>query len=100
MSNTTTNSKKQEANTTLGWVDHSPDDPEIVALRNRLAKENGMPGLESFAKNDIEGVVRAFHRDGFVVIENFLADDQVAQLKSACDTAIQEIVALDEGRVA
>ena len=46
----------------------------------------------------IEKAVSQFRRDGFVVIENVLNDDQIAALKAGCLEVAGEIIALDENQ--
>ena len=65
------------------------------ALRQHLEAHNGLQGLEIIKPDDIESAVRLFHRDGFVVIENVLAADQIAQLNEGCSQVIDEVLALD-----
>lgn len=79
-----------------GWTGNSPDDPEIVALRQHLEANNGIKGLEILEPDDLERVVTNFARDGFVLVDNILDDAQVEMLAAGCHEAIDEIVALDE----
>lgn len=64
-------------------------------LRAHLAANNGLANLEIVQPTDIDNAVRLFRRDGFVVVENVLHNDQISQLAEACDEIIAEVVALD-----
>lgn len=74
------------------------DDPEVVALREHLMASAGLRGLEILDPDEIERAVRIFRRDGFVVIDGLLTDDQLARLKGAVDRAVEQILALDDVR--
>jgi len=81
--------------------DSKRDAPQIrtkAQLASHLETHNGLQGLELVKPTDTERAVRLFHRDGFVVIENILNDDQIAQLNEGCDSVINEVVALDPER--
>ena len=81
-----------------GWKDISFDDPEIVRLREYLAANSGIEGLEILKPTDVQNALRLFRRDGFVVIGDVLSAEQVAYLAEGCDEVIAEILALDEAR--
>jgi hypothetical protein len=49
-----------------GRRDH--DDPDVVALREHLRRDNGLGGLEIVAPDEIERAKRIFLHDGFVVV--------------------------------
>lgn len=78
-----------------GWQGQSSDDPEIVRLRDHLSRNNGIKGLEIVAPDNLERMVELFHRDGFVVVENVLNDDQIDFLASGCNDVISQVLALD-----
>jgi len=78
-----------------GWADIAADDPTIVELRTYLNANNGIKGLEIFTQDNLEGIIRNFQRDGFVLVENVLNEDQVAILAEGCNEVISEILALD-----
>ena len=48
------------------------DDPEVVALREQLRRDNGLTGLEIVEPHEIERASRIFFRDGFVVVRDLL----------------------------
>ncbi|HEY3888690.1 MAG TPA: hypothetical protein VGL73_08950, partial [Caulobacteraceae bacterium] len=48
------------------------DDPSVVALRERLKRYNGLPGLEICEPHEIDRIQRIFFRDGFVVVQGLL----------------------------
>ena len=83
----------------LGWNDKAADDEEVIQLREYLATNNGIKGLEILSSDDVERAVKLFRRDGFVLIEDVLNADQTAQLAEECDDVIREIVALDTSSV-
>lgn len=79
----------------LGWAEHSPDDPEVVELREHLLENNGIHGLERFQPHEIDRAVEVFRRDGFVVVENVLTPEQTEFLRAGCDEMMSEIVTRD-----
>lgn len=81
-----------------GWAGTAADNEEVVALRERLQRDNGIKGLELLTADNVERIVQLFHRDGFVLVENILHAEQVEFLAQGCVEVIQEIVALDQGR--
>ncbi len=82
----------------LGWAGPSRDDPEVVALRDHLAANNGIVGLEICEPHEIERAVRIFDRDGFVVVRDALNAEQTATLAAGVIAAVEEIVSLDDTR--
>lgn len=82
----------------LGWSDRSRDDPDVARLRNHLAAENGLAGLEVVESGDVERAVRIFRRDGFVVVADALTASQTSTLRDGCDEVIGGIVSLDDDR--
>ena len=80
----------------LGWARGSADD--FDQQRDYLQQHNGIKGLERLQQSDIEDAVRIFYRDGFVVIENALTSDQLAELKEASERVIRDILAKDRNR--
>jgi hypothetical protein len=51
------------------------DDPGVVALRERLKRDNGIRGLEVLTPDEVERAALLFHRDGFVVVRDVLDPD-------------------------
>lgn len=74
-----------------------PDGVESVVdeLREYLSAHNGIRGLEILDPTDIDGAVRIFHRDGFVVIRDVLSDTQLASLRRGVNEVVNSITALD-----
>ena len=73
----------------------APDSPNAQALRQHLQTHNGLQQLEILAPEEIGRAVQLFRRDGFVVIENILNSDQIAQLNEGCTSVINDVLALD-----
>ncbi len=82
----------------IGWKDIPSDDPEIIAMREYLAANNGIKGLEIHRADNLEKLVDVFRRDGFVLVGDFLTGDQVDTLAAGCHETIDEILAVDEAR--
>lgn len=82
----------------IGWKDTASDDPKVAKLREHLAANNGIEGIDTVKPDEIERAVELFHRDGFVVVTDVLDEDQIAFLANGCDEVIKEILALDDGR--
>ena len=71
------------------------DAPDLAAMRAYLEANNGIAGLDIFEPDDTTAIVARFHRDGFVVVGNILAADQIAFLAAGCAEVIGEVLALD-----
>ena len=84
--------------TPIGWREFDRDAPTVCRLRDHLAANNGIRGLERFDPADLDSIVRVFRRDGFVVVTDVLGADQVATLKAGCDEVIGEVLAVDPDR--
>lgn len=82
-----------------GWAAVDRDAPAIVELRRRLLADNGIRGLEIFSPTDLEAITRVFRRDGFVVVSDVLSDEQVHFLRSGCEEVVDQVLALDPGRI-
>lgn len=82
----------------IGWVGRPADDPEYVAMREYLAKNNGLKGLDVLAPDEIERAVEIFYRDGFVVVEDVLPSAELATMQDACNRVVDEIVSNDPTR--
>ncbi len=72
-----------------------PDSTKAQALRQHLQTHNGLQQLDILKPYETERAVGLFRRDGFVVIEKILNDDQIAQLNEGCTDVINEVLALD-----
>ncbi len=77
-----------------GWT-RSYDDPNVVALRERLSERNGLPGLEVVAPHDVERAADLFHRDGFVAVADALRPSQLDRLREAAADVIETLVSAD-----
>ena len=64
------------------------NDTELEALRRYLDANNGIKGLRIFRPEEVDHVLTAFRRDGFVVVGEVLNDEQVEILAAGC----QEVV--------
>ena len=71
------------------------DDPKVVALRERMRKENGIDKLEVVEPADVERAAELFHRDGFVAVANALSHDQLEFLRSGAYEVIDQLVEAD-----
>ena len=80
----------------LGWAQGDPAGMEET--RDYLAANNGIRGLERLQPKDIEDAVRIFYRDGFVVVENVLDEQQLRRLNQASERVIRDILAKDKNR--
>ena len=76
------------------WT-RSYDDPNVVALREKLNRHNGIKGLEILAPTEVERAVELFYRDGFVVVRDVLGPDQLERMRAAADRALEEMLAVD-----
>ncbi|MGH6985273.1 MAG: phytanoyl-CoA dioxygenase family protein [Caulobacteraceae bacterium] len=70
------------------------DDPEVVALRERLRSSNGLPGLEIVAPEEIERARRLFQRDGFVVVKDLLDPGRLDAFRAASARVLEAILAI------
>jgi hypothetical protein len=77
-----------------GWT-RSYDDPNVVVLREKLKKHNGIKGLEILAPADVERAAELLHRDGFVVVRDALGPRQLERIRAAADRALDEMLAVD-----
>jgi hypothetical protein len=76
------------------------DDPEVCALRERLRRHNGLPGLEIIGPGEVERARRIFFRDGFVVVRDLLDAPQLAAFREASARVLRQILEIPgfEGR--
>jgi hypothetical protein len=77
-----------------GWT-RAYDDPDVVALRERMRERNGIPGLEVCAPDEVERAALLFHRDGFVAVRDAVPADQLERLRGAAADVIEQLVAAD-----
>lgn len=82
----------------LGWAGPARSNPEVVAMRDYLAANSGIVGLELLEPTEIERAVRLFDRDGFVVIRDALTPEQTEFLAKGVMESVRDIVAHDELR--
>jgi Phytanoyl-CoA dioxygenase (PhyH) len=68
------------------------DDPEVVALRERLRRDNGLTGLEIVSPHEIERASRIFFRDGFVVVRDLLDAAALDAFREASARVLQAIL--------
>ena len=80
----------------LGWAHGNPSG--VNETRDYLAANNGIRGLERLQPTDIYDAVRIFYRDGFVVVENVLNEEQLKRLNEASERVIRDILAKDKNR--
>jgi hypothetical protein len=81
------------------WT-RSYDDPEVVALRERLRAQNGIPGLEVVSPAETERATALFHRDGFVAVGDAIPADLLDRLRRAAAEVIATLTTADpEGAV-
>ena len=100
----------EEAQRGFGQADRSPwtvnmrtraqDDPGVCALKEHLAANNGIKGLEICEPHEVERATRIFHRDGFVVVRDLLSTELLEQMRAASARVLAQILALPgpEGR--
>ncbi|MGI9597501.1 MAG: phytanoyl-CoA dioxygenase family protein [Acidimicrobiales bacterium] len=77
-----------------GWT-RRPDDPGVVALRERLRADNGIPDLELVEPTEVGRAAELFHRDGFVVVREALTGERLEALQAATMGVVDEILAVD-----
>jgi hypothetical protein len=68
------------------------NDPEVVALRERLRRDNGLTGLEIVSPHEIERASRIFFRDGFVVVRDLLDTEALDAFREASARVLQAIL--------
>jgi hypothetical protein len=70
------------------------DDREVRALRERLRRRNGLPGLEIVEPHEIDRARRIFLRDGFVVVRDLLDRDALDAFREASARVLRQILAI------
>src|SRR5579872_173171 len=68
------------------------DDPEVVALREHLRRDNGLRGLEFVAPDEIDRAKRIFLRDGFVVVRDLLDPGTLETMREASARVLAQIL--------
>jgi len=68
------------------------DDLEVQELRDHLRRNNGVPGLEICAPDEVERAARIFHRDGFVVVRDLLDEEHLATFRRGSARALRQIL--------
>ena len=81
----------------LGW--RGGNAQAFAQQRDYLAQNAGIKGLALVAANEVEKARDLFYRDGFVVVRDALAPEQLASMQAACDRTIHEMLSLDKHRV-
>lgn len=82
------------------FVQHDPhcpsrrvhDDPEVVALREKLRDNSGLTGLEICDPNELARIGRIFHRDGFVVVRDLLDAEHLELFREGCARVLKDIL--------
>jgi hypothetical protein len=80
--------------TVVGWT-RSYDDPNVVALRERLDHENGIPDLELVESADVDRAVELFDRDGFVAVGDALDSALLERMRAAVDRVVDRLIEVD-----
>ena len=70
------------------------DDPQVVALRDRLRRRNGIYGLEIVDPAEVERAARIFRRDGFVVVRDLLDTRQLDRIRGGCARVLDDILSI------
>ena len=83
----------------LGWVNIELDKEDLEKRKHYLESNNGIPGIHTYRTGDLENIVKAFYKDGFVVIENVLNSEQLSFLREGVDREIHNILELDKDRI-
>jgi ectoine hydroxylase-related dioxygenase (phytanoyl-CoA dioxygenase family) len=82
----------------LGWVGVDRNDPDVVRLKDHLAANNGIRGIDIVSPTEVERATQLFHRDGFVVVRDALTPEQLAFLKAGCLDVVRDIMGMDKNR--
>ena len=85
-----------------GFSQHDPnspsrrvyDDPEVVALREKLRQHNGICGLDICEPHELERIIRVFRRDGFVVVRDLLDEDQLTRFREGSARILKDILSI------
>ena len=71
------------------------DDPNVVALRERMLDRNGISELEVVSPDDVERAALLFQRDGFVAVRDAIPPAQLERLRLAAAEAILALAQAD-----
>eukprot|EP01048_Picozoa_sp_COSAG05_P002728 COSAG05_NODE_117_length_17936_cov_137.220945_7_plen_344_part_00 len=86
----------------LGWRGrYKFDDPEVVALREALTQNAGIPGLEVVDPSTPGFAHRAaflLNRDGYCVVKDVLSQERLAKIRRGAEICIREMVGRDPER--
>jgi ectoine hydroxylase-related dioxygenase (phytanoyl-CoA dioxygenase family) len=77
-----------------GWT-RRYDDPNVVELRDKLLRHNGIRGLQILDPSEVERAAELFHRDGFVVVRDAIPPAQLKRIRGATERALDEMLAVD-----
>lgn len=77
-----------------GWT-RAYDDPNVVELREKLRRENGIKGLESVAPDEVKRAAHLLNRDGFVVVRDALSPELLGRMQAAAARAVAQLMADD-----
>jgi hypothetical protein len=87
----------------LGWQGKFKyDHPEVAQLREKLANEAGIRGVEVVDPSEEGFAQRAaqiFHRDGFVLVRDCLTPGKLERVRAGCAHTISKMVELDPLRI-
>ena len=75
----------------------SYDHPEIADLREHLRAHNGLRGLDICKPTELNRAADIFFRDGFVVVDDILNEDQLAIYREGCERMLREILSRPGG---
>ena len=84
------------------FVQHDPhcpsrrvyNDPEVVALREKLRDNSGLTGLEICNPDELTRIGRIFRRDGFVVVRDLLDAEHLELFREGCARVLKDILSI------
>lgn len=82
----------------LGWVGVDRDSEELQELRDYLAANNGMKGLDVLEPDQVARATELFYRDGFVVVRDVLTKEQLDFMRSGVDREVRKMMSIDTNR--
>ncbi len=94
--------EKGDLVTSGGFGTHDPNspsrrvynDPEVIALREKLRANNGIRGLDICEPHELDRIARIFRRDGFVVVRDLLDEDQLARFREGSARVLKDILSI------